>query len=133
MPAEVGTGATLTFASSVWTGNIISMNWTGIARESVPTSHLETVGGRTFIVGDLHDPGELEIEFQYEPDDRPPFDQAAEIITVTYPLAGGSTPANHNASGFMTNFDPGVLGVDELMIGSATIKFSGDVNFVAAT
>ena len=120
--ADVGTGATIAFATSLWTGHIENISWGGITRESIPTAHLLTTGGETFIVGDLYDPGELEIEFQYAPDDRPPFDQVAETITLTYPLiAGGSSAANHNGTGFMTDFAPGTVGVDELMTGRGSV------------
>lgn len=131
---DVGTGATLGFGTSSFTANIMSMSWGGITREDVPTSHLLTVGGRTHIVGDLYEPGDLTIELQYDPDDRPPFDQVAEIITLTYPIpAGGATGATHAGTGFLTNWVPGQLDVDGLMVSTFTIKFSGDITFVNST
>lgn len=131
---DVGSGATLAFGTSGFTANIISMSWGGIDRESIATSHLLTVGGRTFIVGDLHDPGDLTVEIQYDPNDRPPFDGAAETITLTYPIpSGGSTGATHAATGFVMNWVPGQLDVDGLMISTLVIKFSGSITFVNST
>ena len=131
---DVGTGATLAAGTSGWTGNIQSMSWGGITRKEVPTSHLLTVGGDTFIVGDLHDVGDLTVEIQYDPNDRPPWDQPAETWTVTYPIpSGGSTGASHAATGFIKEFVPGQLDVDGLMVSTFVIKFSGDITFVAST
>ena len=131
---DVGTGATLAFGTSGWTGNIEDMSWGGIPREEVPTSHLLTVGGKTFIVGKLYDPGDLTVEMQYDPDDRPPFDQPTETITVTYPVPeGGSTGATHAAIGFIKNWTPPQLSVDGKMMSTFVIKFSGSITFTNST
>ena len=129
--ADLGTGATLAISTATWAASIQSISWSGITRESVATSHLETTGGRTFIPGDLYDPGDLELEVQYDPDDRPPFSGVAETWTITYPLAAGSaTAATHAATGFVTSFTPGQAEVDTLMVSSITVKFSSDITFV---
>lgn len=131
---DVGTGAKIAFGTSLWDGNIQSMSWGGISRVEVPTKHLLTVGGETFIVGDLYNPGELTVEIQYDPDDRPPWDQVPETITITYPIpSGGSTGATHAATGFIKDFVPGQLDVDGLMVSTFVIKFSGNITFVAST
>ena len=128
---DVGTGATIGFGTSSWTGNIQSMSWGGISRKEVPTSHLLTVGGETFIVGDLYNAGELTVEIQYDPDDRPPWDQVAETITITYPIPSGQgSGATHAATGFIKDWTPGQLDVDGLMVSTFVIKFSGDITFV---
>lgn len=131
---DVGTGATLGFGTTLFTANIQSMSWGGIEREKVPSSHLLTVGGRTFIVGKLYDPGDLTVEIQYDPNDRPPFDQPEETVTLTYPIpAGGSTGAKHSGTGFITNWTPGQLDIDGMMISTFVISWSGDITFVNST
>ena len=127
---DVGTGASIDFGTSNWTGHIENISWGGITRGSIPTSHLLTTGGRTFIVGDLYDPGDLTLDIQYDPDDRPPFSAVEETITITYPVPTGlSNGADHAATGFIINFPPGQLGVDEKMMSTVTIKLSGDITF----
>lgn len=131
---DVGTGTTLGLSNSSWTADIESINWSGIGRESVGTSHLGTSGGRTFIPGDLYDPGDVEFVFHYDPDDRPPFDGVAETWTITYPIpSGGSSGAIHAATGFVTSFTPGQAEVDGLIVASITVKFSGSISFTAST
>jgi len=119
---DVGTGSTITFSSGFF-GEILSIGWSGISREAIETSHMGTTGGRTFIPGDLYDPGELSVELNFEATDdvTTPIAAAAETVTVTFP--GSDTWA---ASGFMTSFeitDP----LEDKMTASATIKFSGDI------
>ena len=131
---DVGTGTTLGLSASSWTGDLLSINWSGITRESVETTDLGTTGGRTFISGDLYDPGDVEFTFNYDPDDRPPFDGVAETWTITYPVAvGGSTGAIHAATGFVTSFTPGQAEVDAVMTASITVKFSSNITFTAST
>lgn len=131
---DVGTGATLGFGTTGFTANIQSMSWGGIDIEKVPSSHLLTVGGKTYLKADLYDPGDLTVEIQYDPNDRPPFEAVAETITLTYPIpAGGSTGATHAATGFITNWVPGQLNVDGLMVSTIVISFSGSITFVNST
>ena len=127
MPVDIGTGASVTFGTSSFTANYTDINWGGIERTSVQTSHLGTTTAHTFVPGDLFDPGEATFEIQFDPDDYPPIDQAAETITVTFPVgAGGSSGATWAATGFATGFEFGVP-LEDLMTGTLTVKFSGDI------
>ena len=127
MPVDLGTGTTITFGTSGFTANVVSVDWDGIERASVQTSHLGTTTAHTFIPGDLYNPGEISLEIQFDPDDFPPIDQAAETITVTFPLSsGGSTAANWAGTGFATGFTAGVP-LEELMTGTLTVKMSGAI------
>lgn len=130
MGVDNGQGASITFGTSGFTANIESISHDGLERESIPTTHLGTTTARTFIPGDLYDPGELTLDVQFNPDDWPPIDQAAETITVTFPLgSGASTPATWAASGFATGFNYGIQ-VESLMTGQLTCKFSGAITDV---
>lgn len=127
MPVDIGTGASITFGTSSWTANLTAINGEPLTREAISTTHLGTTTAHTFTPADLFDPGGVQMDFQFDPDDYPPIDQAAETITVTFPLSsGGSSAATWAATGFMTNFEYGVP-LEELMTGSATVKFSGDI------
>jgi len=128
MATNVGTGSTITFSSGFF-GEILSIGWSGINREAVETSHMGTTGGRTFIPGDLYDPGELSVELNFEATDdvTTPITSAAETVTVTIPNSPtATTVSTWAASGFMTSFevtDP----MEDKMTASATIKFTGDI------
>lgn len=120
--ADVGTGTAITFDSGFF-AEILSVNWSGISRESIDTSHMGTTGGMTFTPGDLYDPGELQVEMAFVPGTSPPYDGAAETCTVTWPDAGAATWA---ASGFMTGFE--VTGpLEERMTATGTVKLSGNI------
>ncbi len=136
---DVGHGTTLVFGTSGFTANIDSVTWDGIARTVVDTSHMGTTpaganqfGNRTFIPGDLIDPGTLTLNVHFNPQTNPPIGAVPETITVTWPLVtGDSTPANWSASGFVSQFtltDP----VDDKMTAVLTVKLSGKVTMTDA-
>lgn len=141
MPGAVvdnGTGAVITFSSG-FLGRILDISWSGIERESLETSHMGTAaptagkfGNRTFLPGDLTDPGECTIEIHYNAHDViPPF-TVAETVTVKAPLvAGDATAASWAGSGFLTSFEWGIP-LEEIMTATATIKFSGEITRTAA-
>tara|TARA_R110000803_G_scaffold43701_3_gene93018 strand:+ start:7764 stop:8132 length:369 start_codon:yes stop_codon:yes gene_type:complete len=121
MANDIGTGTTIVFGTSGWTAEILDVGWGGISRESIEMSHMGTTTARIFVPTDLYDPGELTIEFLYDPAEDPPFAGAAETVTVTYPGA-----ATMIATGFMTNLDIGVP-FEDRMTGTGTIKFTGAI------
>ncbi len=135
--SDIGNSATLTLGS--FTANIISINHSGVDRESVPTSHLGTVAAKTFLEDDLYDPGEFEIEYQVDTEDpnnaaaKPPYDGAAATVTVKMPLkSGDSTAAQVSATGFVTSASPFAISNGTLVTGSLTIKLSGALTWANA-
>ena len=127
--SDIGTGAILTIDS--WSVNIISMSHSGIERESIPTSHLGTTGGRTFLEGDLYDPGELEVEYQVDTENpstsasKPPYELVQATVTIKFPKKPNiNNAAQVSALGFVTSVSPYTLELEGLVVGSLTIKFS---------
>ncbi len=125
--ADIGDGATIAFGTSSFSGAFKTLQHTGVSRASVPTYHLGTTTAKTYAVGDLYDPGEISGTLGYDPDAQPPYNGAAEAITITFP--GGATMA---CSGFVTNFDEPMLENDTEMIASITIKLSGSITWTDA-
>jgi hypothetical protein len=127
--ADEGYGTTITWESG-FCAQILSANWDGISRAAIPTSHTTTTEGwMTFQPSDLQDPGSLTVELQFDPDDAPPIEEAAETVTVTFPIpAGGSVAATWACSGFLTEFGNQVPYNDK-MTATAVIKFSGEPTF----
>lgn len=128
--SDVLTGATLGFASGYF-ARVNSVNWNGVSRPSVPTSHLATATMATFIPGRIVDPGEVEVELHFNPDTTPPWAGAAENFTITF-VGGAAGSGTWVASGFMTNF-AWRGGTDELMIATATLKFSANITVTPDT
>jgi hypothetical protein len=126
-------GATIGFGTSTFAAKLTDLNFDGVSRPAIDTTELSTtvastgeIGGRTFIPGGISDGGSLSIDLQFNPDDNPPIDAAAETITITFAASGGNgTGANFAFSGFMTDWAMSGGGVDGLMSASATIKISG--------
>jgi hypothetical protein len=132
--ADEGSGATLTFGTSGTSLDVLTIQASGVSRAAIETTKLATTGGKTFMPGDRYDPGEISVSFQYNPNVRPPFSNAAETITVTYPVPAGSTNgATEASSGFVTQFDAGNCEGDTLMTGSVTIKRTGSITFTNAS
>lgn len=131
--SDIGDGATITFGTSSFTGEFKTLQHTGVSRASVPTTHLATSPAKTFMPGDLYDPGEISGVFAYDPDTQPPFSGVAETITLTFPVpTGKSTGATLAASGFITDFSEPSLETDTEMQANITIKLSGALTYTDA-
>ncbi len=130
--AEIGTAATLTYATSSWAVQILSIDIGETARPKIDVSHLGIAAGaqRHYIPGDLADPPELTIAALLDPDlgdAMMTFAVAApEVITVTFPGAGGTLAG----TGFLIGNSWNVP-MEERMEGSFTIAFDGKATPVA--
>ena len=135
---DLGTGITVVFGTSGFAPEITNAAMGGISRELVETSHLGTlpagagkVGSKTYLAGDLSDPGELTIEGHFNPDTIPPVEGSSEEITINFPPNSGvTTPAKWVFQGQMTSFDwTGPL--EDKMTFTATIKAVGEITVTA--
>lgn len=139
-----GTGTSIVFGTNPYSGKLLSVEWSGISRPSLAVSHMSTTvatgattnfGDALFIPGLFVDPGELALEFQFDPDQEFPNLHAVSsgTCTVTFPkVAGDSTAAKFTASdSFWTAIDISIP-MEEVMTISITIKLSGVVAYGAA-
>jgi len=124
--ADVGTGTTITFQSGFF-AEVTNIGGPALTRANIDTSHMLTVGGKTFKPTDLYDLGDLSIDVAFDPAETPPIDQPAETVTITWP--DGST---WQFTAFMTGFEP-TAPLEEKMTASATLKCSGDLSVTAAS
>lgn len=146
MAADIGTGARITFGTTGWAGNILSISHNGIGRSKVKTSYLGTaaLSGHTYIPTDIYEPGELEIEYQQDTSNNqtatasaatskfPPYKGPAETITIILPIpAGSATGAKFSASGFVTSVEHNEP-LEELITGKFTIALSGSLTHTNA-
>jgi hypothetical protein len=139
VPVEIGTGTTLTLGGTTFEAlQLTDVQWGGITRESLQTSHMGTVkandfGGHTFMPGDLADCGEITCTFHFDPDETPPINVAANTIQITWPLTvTDQSAANWAASDcFMTSFeinDP----LEDVMTATGTWKIQGNVTITGS-
>jgi hypothetical protein len=135
--ADIGTGATLAYTG--WPSySILSISPSGASRAAVPSSHLGTTGGQTFIAGDTYDPGEIEVECIMDNEDPntndPPITDAAATLTITFPTISGDTAgATMAATAFCTGFSGPNFGFEELVTITMTFKLSGNVTWANAS
>lgn len=129
---DTGTGTTIVFATSGFAAEVRGIDWSGITRPSVKTSHLGTVADDTFIPGDLVDNGTISLDIHHDPSLVIPIAAVKETVTVTYPLkAGDVTPANWACTAFATD-DSHSVPLEEIMAGTLVLKVSGGVTKTAA-
>jgi len=79
------------------------------------------------VPGDVVDPGELEVQFNFNPDTLPPLEGSAESCTITF-----DEGATWSGSAFMREFSVGVP-MDGVMSGRAILAFSGNITVTADT
>lgn len=124
--AFVGTGTTISFASS-FLAEILDIGVGGLSREAIDTTHMGTSVWKTFVPGDLSDPGELEVEIAFDPALTPPINSAPESITITFSDSGAATWV---FSGFMVGFSAKTP-LEGRATGTARIKISGVITITA--
>lgn len=137
---DISTGLTLVLATSGFTADVLNVDWSGISRESIETSHMGTspagankIGNKTFMPGDLIDPGEIVMEIHFNPENLPPIGEAAEIATLTWPKAADQSVAGSwSAEVFETEFSLGAP-LEEKMTGTLTLKVSGEITQTVGT
>jgi len=126
--ADTGTGTTITFGTSGWTGSVISIGGTTQSREALEDTHLGTTNQKTFVFDDLIDAGDFELEFYWDQSAGtfPPISAVAETITVTFPLKSGETTnaTLAGSAGVIEATGPSASN-GELMVGSMSIKWDG--------
>lgn len=130
---QEGHGATLTFATSGYSPNIVSINTPSFTREALATTHLATTGGKTFIPAATVDYGELSFTVQVQPDTLPPITGVAETITLAFgDDGGGASPADWEFSGFITSVGEASITTDEIITQDITVKVTGAIIPTAA-
>lgn len=129
-----GTGAQITFATSAFTSDLITLTLPERTRAAIDTSHLGTTVAMTSKPAKLVDPGEVSAEFDHNPAAVKLVKNAAETVTITYPLQSGETTAATLAfQAFVTSEGGENFTIGERMTTKVTLKVSGDYTFTPAT
>ena len=126
--AYVGSGTTIDFATSGFSMEVTSINWSGIGgREKLDATPLsQETGFGCFILTKISDPGEMAIEGNFNPDITPltALSDEGEVITITFPIRdpGNTNNATWVATAAMTDFETGDMTHDDKVTFSATIS-----------
>jgi len=134
---DVGTGTTIVFGTTGYTAELLSISWSGMARDAIETTHMATdttpgtteFGSATFMAVDIADGGTVTAEVHFNPDTTPPLGDTytAETITITFPKYGtDATAANWAFSGFCTTFEVSAP-MEDKMTATLTIRVTGGV------
>ena len=134
--ADTGNSATIVFATTGFVANFHLLGGAEHEIEVIEDSHLGTTTYKTYIPGDLDEPGEFDCEFEWQGDVSPPARGTAETITVTHPVPPTlSNGATHAGTGFIQKVKLPEMVNNELQMGSLTVKWDGKTGptYTAAT
>lgn len=124
--ADQGTGATIAFGTSSFSAYFTMIGGTEFTREDIEITYLGTTGAKRFAPADLYDPGEFDVEFQYDADSQLPYTAAPETVTITFPLITGyNTGATLAGTAYVKSFSTPELRANQLMVAKGKIRWSG--------
>ena len=138
---SVANGLKIAFGKSGFEADILSVSHSGVARALIETSHMGTpepqdgeLGGKTFIVDPLEDPGQLQLQVHYDPSNPPkrtdPDDPAQIEVTYRKPK-GATTAARLVGDGWLQEWSA-EMNLGAKMTATLTVKFTGLLNVVKA-
>jgi len=133
---DIGTGASLAITGAG--SSPLLLNWTSMALgtksiDTIDTTHLGTTGNKTLMGGDLSNPGEVTLEFQWDTEPvatnayTPAVSNVSQTLTITFPSHTQNTTsaATYAGTGLLTGLTYPTLGVEELQTGSLTFTWDG--------
>lgn len=124
---DLGTGATLTFTGI--TVNLTSIGMSGVSRDSIDTTHLQTTVARSSLPTDLYAPGEIACEFQVDTTGPVTTQQIATFMTsgvAAWTIQSGGSLGKWTGNGYLTDFSQD-WPTEELMTGSFTLTCTGAI------
>lgn len=125
---DTGHGGSITFGSTSRALNWLTIDAGERARPAVDITHLGSTTP-TYMVGDLEEPGEVKLTFQFDPAGTAGWyltSTATETITITWPVApGGTSSATYAGTGIVTNVKFPTLATSQVQTGEITVKWAG--------
>lgn len=120
MADGVGDGTTITWGSSGFAANIVSVDGPSVTIEPVESTHLGSTGWKSFLASTLKDGGELSLTVNHDAGLSVP--TASETITIDWGGLGNTWVF----SGITTGYTPGAS-INEIMTATMTIKVTGTI------
>jgi len=127
MAADQGTATTITFGTSSFSADLLSINGGAITRDAIETTHMTTATGKTFVPADIEDGGEYTMEIAFIGSLVLPTVGTAVLETITINWGGTGTGYEWAFSGFVTSTGDISASINERMTTTLTIKVSGDI------
>jgi hypothetical protein len=125
---DTGHGGSITLATSALTYKWRKIGAIKQSREKVEDTDLSNVTYKSYLPGDVVEPGEFEVEFAFNPAAALPNPKAvAETVTITGPVPpGGATAADLEGTGFIMEITASPeFTTNGLQIGTMKIAFDG--------
>ena len=128
MALDTGEGATFSLSVSNQSANIRSITMPEFTIDAIETTHLGTTNYKTYVPTDLTEPGEIQIEYLFDPvADTLIARGADEVVTITWPVSvSGGSAATFVADGFVTSVKLPDFAVGELQVATLTFKLNGE-------
>jgi len=120
-----GHGTTVTFGTSGFSANLISVDGPSMERGSIDSTHMGTTAAHSKIPAALYDGGQVNLTIEHDGSDDPPIDQAVETIAIDW--GGQGAGYIESFSGFMTNYSRNAA-IGERMQATATLQVTGEVS-----
>jgi len=118
--ADEGSGTAISFGTSMFSANIISVGEIGEDYAVIDTTHLGTTEARTYMLGAIATPKPITVTFEWDSAYAPPAGDESETITITW--ADGSSVS---FTGLCSGWTMSGAAVDEKQTGTLTIQPSG--------
>lgn len=122
MALDIGTGASITFSSSFFSGLIKNIS-ISMDRVMVDSSNMATTGGHTYVPGDLTN-GTMTVTAMYDPAKAPPITGASETVTMLFPTSALSI----SFPGMLKSIGLAVP-LEDLMVADFEIQINGLITF----
>ena len=127
MAMDTGHGATITFGTTALAYTWRKISAVEMTGESVEDTNLSNAYYKTFLPGDVYEPGEFEIEYCWGSKTALPALRTVETITITLPSADGvlSTATLAGTGFIMSRTAFPELTTNGLQVGKMKIAFDG--------
>jgi len=122
MATDIGTGATVTFGTSGYNAEILTIDGSWERNASVDSSHLGTTTANDMLPADRFG-STIELDTNFLMGTKPPINGANETITIVVPNGAGNN--SWSVSGHLSGFDFTVAD-EEKSVASLSITCSGD-------
>lgn len=117
-----GHGTTVTFGTSGFSANLLSIDGPSVSREDIDNTHMGTSTGKAFLPSALYDGGEVTLKVEHDGSDAVPIDQDPETITIDWAGQGNT----YAFSGYVKGYTPGAA-TGERMESSLVVKVTGAI------
>ncbi len=118
-----GKGSYLEMEASKWDAQWRSWSESGESRDALDVTHTRSPQGvKEYVPGAFIEPGTLEITYIYDPENRPPFNGAAEPMRLVLVKPDSTDRIVYGGMGFLTARSSDIPEGGALAVATATIQ-----------